>query len=127
DGRARLDAHAQRAGPSRERALPRRTGSLPPRFRRGDPVLGSLCWRRALPGIDRHLGVALSARPGPLHAAAPGTLRQRPADAADSRPARLLPALFVSSPIPSERLSRDRKSTRLNSSHVKISYAVFCL
>src|SRR5690554_7268698 len=25
------------------------------------------------------------------------------------------------------RLSRDRKSTRLNSSHVRISYAVFCL
>src|SRR5690606_41752089 len=25
------------------------------------------------------------------------------------------------------RRSRDRKSTRLNSSHVKISYAVFCL
>src|SRR5690606_41319712 len=25
------------------------------------------------------------------------------------------------------RLLRDRKSTRLNSSHVKISYAVFCL
>src|SRR5690606_40832942 len=25
------------------------------------------------------------------------------------------------------RLHRDRKSTRLNSSHVKISYAVFCL
>src|SRR5690606_40807042 len=25
------------------------------------------------------------------------------------------------------RLGRDRKSTRLNSSHVKISYAVFCL
>src|SRR5690606_41360185 len=25
------------------------------------------------------------------------------------------------------RLERDRKSTRLNSSHVKISYAVFCL
>src|SRR5690349_23567590 len=29
------------------------------------------------------------------------------------------------SPIPDE--SRDRKSTRLNSSHVEISYAVFCL
>src|SRR5207249_10349174 len=28
-------------------------------------------------------------------------------------------------PIPSDRL--DRKSTRLNSSHVSISYAVFCL
>src|SRR5690606_40135314 len=27
----------------------------------------------------------------------------------------------------SSLLSRDRKSTRLNSSHVKISYAVFCL
>src|SRR5690606_41294967 len=26
-----------------------------------------------------------------------------------------------------QRSSRDRKSTRLNSSHVKISYAVFCL
>src|SRR5690606_41891465 len=26
-----------------------------------------------------------------------------------------------------QRLSSDRKSTRLNSSHVKISYAVFCL
>src|SRR5690606_41385404 len=26
-----------------------------------------------------------------------------------------------------EKLVRDRKSTRLNSSHVKISYAVFCL
>src|SRR5690606_40551154 len=25
------------------------------------------------------------------------------------------------------RLTKDRKSTRLNSSHVKISYAVFCL
>src|SRR5436305_3100423 len=25
------------------------------------------------------------------------------------------------------RMSRDRKSTRLNSSHVRISYAVFCL
>src|SRR6195256_1015710 len=28
---------------------------------------------------------------------------------------------------PSNNLSRDRKSTRLNSSHLGISYAVFCL
>src|SRR5690606_42046059 len=28
---------------------------------------------------------------------------------------------------PSENHAQDRKSTRLNSSHVKISYAVFCL
>src|SRR5690606_41722317 len=30
-------------------------------------------------------------------------------------------------PAHAEREPRDRKSTRLNSSHVKISYAVFCL
>src|SRR6266496_4246566 len=29
--------------------------------------------------------------------------------------------------MPRHGLSRDRKSTRLNSSHVEISYAVFCL
>src|SRR5690606_15583934 len=29
--------------------------------------------------------------------------------------------------LPRTRAGRDRKSTRLNSSHVKISYAVFCL
>src|SRR5438874_4530946 len=28
---------------------------------------------------------------------------------------------------PTRPISRDRKSTRLNSSHVEISYAVFCL
>src|SRR3989442_10892151 len=30
-------------------------------------------------------------------------------------------------PLPRWRAGRDRKSTRLNSSHVRISYAVFCL
>src|SRR3989442_8081796 len=30
-------------------------------------------------------------------------------------------------PARSGRVQRDRKSTRLNSSHVRISYAVFCL
>src|SRR3989442_8145419 len=29
--------------------------------------------------------------------------------------------------VPGEHARRDRKSTRLNSSHVRISYAVFCL
>src|SRR5699024_11690669 len=33
----------------------------------------------------------------------------------------------IESPNPAPPLSRDRKSTRLNSSHVSISYAVFCL
>src|SRR5436309_7001255 len=35
-------------------------------------------------------------------------------------------AILVTSPA-TLRLKQDRKSTRLNSSHVKISYAVFCL
>src|SRR5690606_42035597 len=51
------------------------------------------------------------------------------------RPARLPPASTGSSPRGPAGLrsasragtGRDRKSTRLNSSHVKISYAVFCL
>src|SRR3989442_7031076 len=48
---------------------------------------------------------------------------QEPADvrvvhAADHRAVRIAVA---------ERHARDRKSTRLNSSHVRISYAVFCL
>src|SRR3712207_8881213 len=30
-------------------------------------------------------------------------------------------------PLPSEPVIKDRKSTRLNSSHANISYAVFCL
>src|SRR5207253_8564779 len=52
-----------------------------------------------------------------------GTLRCEPEPAAPSfrcpLPCRSLPA-----PV---RPSQDRKSTRLNSSHVAISYAVFCL
>src|SRR6266511_5096048 len=39
---------------------------------------------------------------------------------------RLVPAGARRAPA-SSRHARDRKSTRLNSSHVKISYAVFCL
>src|SRR5690606_40691298 len=35
--------------------------------------------------------------------------------------------LLIASPARAAELEGDRKSTRLNSSHVKISYAVFCL
>src|SRR6266513_4852489 len=41
-----------------------------------------------------------------------------------SRPERPRPRLSAGT---HRRWSRDRKSTRLNSSHVSISYAVFCL
>src|SRR5256885_9697758 len=33
----------------------------------------------------------------------------------------------LQAPVPADRLPVDRKSTRLNSSHLVISYAVFCL
>src|SRR5690606_39321076 len=36
-------------------------------------------------------------------------------------------SIFISCMKAEETLRKDRKSTRLNSSHVKISYAVFCL
>src|SRR6516162_10409552 len=36
-------------------------------------------------------------------------------------------ATLCPGPAPSRRCTRDRKSTRLNSSHLVISYAVFCL
>src|SRR5438552_10106653 len=55
----------------------------------------------------------------------PGECRARPARATVRAPpdaaARFLPA------DPREEIERDRKSTRLNSSHQIISYAVFCL
>src|SRR3712207_8043154 len=39
--------------------------------------------------------------------------------------ARRLAARLLRAPVPAD--ARDRKSTRLNSSHANISYAVFCL
>src|SRR5690606_40984697 len=45
-----------------------------------------------------------------------------------ARPQALHPVAFaIIVPSTDRRVSSDRKSTRLNSSHVKISYAVFCL
>src|SRR5690606_41350144 len=38
-----------------------------------------------------------------------------------------IPIIIRAKPLPSYNSTLDRKSTRLNSSHVKISYAVFCL
>src|SRR5437899_9990822 len=42
-------------------------------------------------------------------------------------PLRLVPTDRKAAPKPVGKLSGDRKSTRLNSSHLGISYAVFCL
>src|SRR2546427_2002476 len=47
-------------------------------------------------------------------------------DCDERRPGSAVGVLHVQADAP-ERLDRDRKSTRLNSSHSQISYAVFCL
>src|SRR2546430_3949621 len=47
-----------------------------------------------------------------------------------ARDAAASPAIWATMPLPGNGLpgwTRDRKSTRLNSSHSQISYAVFCL
>src|SRR5262245_64831270 len=56
-------------------------------------------------------------------APSPITTSPSPSIRASSAPITRAPALVS----PGERSSRDRKSTRLNSSHLGISYAVFCL
>src|SRR3989442_3092284 len=50
----------------------------------------------------------------PLHGEALGDVRE-------------LEQLFGQAPLLRDHENKDRKSTRLNSSHVRISYAVFCL
>src|SRR5438874_5094285 len=52
---------------------------------------------------------------------APGSQNSCPSPPLDALPP------SPGSPADGGRASRDRKSTRLNSSHVEISYAVFCL
>src|SRR5690606_39675099 len=75
---------------------------------------------------DRQRRGARSARPDRRDRAAARAGRRRDAgQSADRRKRRLDPA--VASRTGSDPRGRDRKSTRLNSSHVKISYAVFCL
>src|SRR2546427_7593451 len=54
------------------------------------------------------------------------------ADELDDTPARLLPpsgllGMEAAVRLLDDAIERDRKSTRLNSSHSQISYAVFCL
>src|SRR5690349_23437140 len=69
-----------------------------------------------------------------LHDALPILLaagQQRPAGRLDQQHLRLghdlLQRLLPVTPAQDRDGTRDRKSTRLNSSHVEISYAVFCL
>src|SRR5207302_10596659 len=56
-----------------------------------------------------------------------GTRRVGSCGRRDQRPARPDREQWTSGGSETDRSDLDRKSTRLNSSHVKISYAVFCL
>src|SRR5207249_9032966 len=69
----------------------------------------------ALPGVPRE---SRGAKQQPR--------RRRAVDPGGQRPIARLRLGALLSPFPSP-FARDRKSTRLNTSHVSISYAVFCL
>src|SRR2546430_13412427 len=62
--------------------------------------------------------------PLPLHDALPISL---PVVGPAGRATHRLDRRWAPRPPPIETMRRDRKSTRLNSSHSQISYAVFCL
>src|SRR5690349_23698625 len=62
--------------------------------------------------------------PGPCHAAPRGS--RYPARCDPRRECRQKPPALPDAVLDRKR-HQDRKSTRLNSSHVEISYAVFCL
>src|SRR5690606_40248916 len=94
-------------------------GQHPPAFTEPGPVLVQLGGAR-LRRVGRHLHeVAQLVAELHQHAVlAPG----------QQAPAALLRAALLAALDPGpEAQEEDRKSTRLNSSHVKISYAVFCL
>src|SRR5690349_23904659 len=74
----------------------------------------------ALPGLDlayRHATVSWTGSDVEIHSTAP---QARPCVSGQ-------PALRARIPVGGQFMVGDRKSTRLNSSHVEISYAVFCL
>src|SRR2546427_5721384 len=74
-------------------------------------------------------------RAEPRQGTSPGAGGERAARRIPDGPARTIrrapsgddPAARVDGALPARRRRADRKSTRLNSSHSQISYAVFCL
>src|SRR6266487_1435725 len=69
--------------------------------------------------FDERMRTALTAR---THADLGRLLADLPQAPGMATPATVAPSPLISRPVPG-----DRKSTRLNSSHPSISYAVFCL
>src|SRR5690606_40034065 len=98
---------------------------------RRPPVSTPLSLHDALPILFKRLTMTAStlrARPVEFKGAIADSLHQRVWPLLESGtlspPA---PRVFEPAEIEDAGRGRDRKSTRLNSSHVKISYAVFCL
>src|SRR6266511_4882343 len=113
----------------------RMSGSAAPLGRRAGvqhpEMLEPLHLRDVGMAVDDRLAV-LEAGPRAAPPAAPAAPRREPSRSAPCRPPRRAASAAQPSG-PARPCSRgllrraDRKSTRLNSSHVKISYAVFCL
>src|SRR5204863_5303168 len=74
--------------------------------------------------LSLHDALPISRQPVAAAGGSHGAAHERPRDACRVRGA-LAPRRVTSNA--AELDHRDRKSTRLNSSHVEISYAVFCL
>src|SRR5690606_39590529 len=75
-------------------------------------------------GPSAHRWVTASAVSGSTSAQEPsGSMTRTPSVVSISRPCAASTTSRMTLPL----TAQDRKSTRLNSSHVKISYAVFCL
>src|SRR2546426_6581931 len=66
-------------------------------------------------------------RPRGVRLRAAGRVEQGPGGALDREPHEANAARAPPGPCSTRPAARDRKSTRLNSSHLVISYAVFCL
>src|SRR6266540_5210365 len=129
-GRARRDA-GNHHRPGRSPALlhdPPAVGAghlLPVPLRHGHPPLGDLP-----PGHPRGRPLPDGVGGAPVGAPAPNAaaIRARVSPRSRSTSSTRSPAVGIGARIRTRTSAgRDRKSTRLNSSHITISYAVFCL
>src|SRR5688572_31630182 len=77
--------------------------------------------------VADYLGLALTGIEGPLNLSVPadGDVKKFQPKRSN-KPAGTSPALSMANTPKDSIKTRDRKSTRLNSSHSQISYAVFC-
>src|SRR5690606_41958762 len=95
-------------------APPRHPHSFP--TRRSSDLLSSATQDSLLHHAAQHLSVVLAQ-----------TGKREDSVGVEVQQPRFVAALEALQVAGTEQPARDRKSTRLNSSHVKISYAVFCL